>query len=55
VHCFTRLTRARRVSNIQPACRPGYDVVYTGHRKPRARNCEKLVNRWTAARRAMVG
>jgi hypothetical protein len=36
-------------------CGPGYDVVYTGHRKPRARNCEKLVNRWTAARRAMVG
>ena len=36
-------------------CGPGYDIVYTGHRKPRTRNCEKLVNRWTAARRATVG
>jgi hypothetical protein len=36
-------------------CGPGYDVVYTGHRKPRTRNCEKLVNRWTTARHATVG
>ncbi len=36
-------------------CGPGYDVVYTGHRKPRTRNCEKLVNRWTAARHASTG
>jgi Ca2+-binding RTX toxin-like protein len=36
-------------------CGPGYDVVHTGHRKPRARNCEKLVNRWTTARHATVG
>jgi Ca2+-binding RTX toxin-like protein len=36
-------------------CGRGYDIVYTGHRKPRTRNCEKLVNRWTTARRATVG
>jgi hypothetical protein len=32
-------------------CGRGYDIVYTGHRKPRTRNSEKLVNRWTTARR----